>query len=543
MRKIIFVFMALIIISLTSCCFFEHEHQHNKVKFINDEYHVLVCECGYGIINKHEMSPATCTEKSICNDCGYEIGELKSHEYTIKNHDAENHWLECSCGAKNDIEGHAGGVATCTSIAICAECNIEYGELKSHEYIIENHDAENHWLECSCGDKTTLESHNGGNATCTEQAICLICAASYGEILEHDYLIEKFDSESHWLACECEAFIVKENHEFGLGEITLDATDKETGIKSYGCLNCEYIKEEVIPMIDGYEVEHYPHLSNADVVYYEGNIYTYGGNASGRTNSIYCYNVNSDTLYKLHVKLKSESTSHRVVLVDDKVYIFGGLTNSGRLQTILVHDLKNQTLDELDIKIPFGINCFQVGYYENKIYLIAGSTSNGNSNKIYQFDVETKVFTELSVTIPTTVFKGAWCFIDKYAYVIGGTNGKRLTSIYRFDMETHEVTTMNGKLPYQISQSRAVYDGKGNIFIYGGTNESNQLVDDVFKYNILEDVCTLEDYSIPGVIANTCVANTGKGIYILGGDNAYIDIILKHDGNKIESIREAIAVD
>ena len=367
-----------------------------------------------------------------------------------------------------------------------------------------------------------------------------MCETSYGELKPHEYATLKHDTESHWLECICEDFINIEHHTLTNGEITLEPTDKSNGIKSYYCLNCEYIKEETIPMILGYEVEHYPHLSNADIVYYEGNIYTYGGNASGRTNAIYRYNISTDKLYRLDVELKSESTSHRVVLVDDKVYIFGGLSNNGRLQTILIHDLTNQTIEESDIKVPFGINCFQVGYYENKIYLIAGSTSNGNSNKIYQFDIETQMFTELSATLPSVVFKGAWCFAGKYAYVIGGTNGKRLTSIYRFDMETHEVATMNGKLPYQISQSRAAFDGEGNIIIYGGTNESNQLVDDVFIYNITEDVCSKADYDFPQVIANTCVVNTGDGIYILGGDNAYVDIIYKHKGNEIVAVRQSI---
>ena len=107
-------------------------------------------------------------------------------------------------------------------------------------------------------------------------------------------------------------------------------------------------------------------------------------------------------------------------------------------------------------------------------------------------------------------------------------------------METHEVATMNGVLPYQISQSRAAFDGEGNIIIYGGTNESNKLVDDVFIYNIAEDVCTKADYDFPQVIANTCVINTGDGIYILGGDNAYVDIIYKHKGNEIVAVRESI---
>jgi N-acetylneuraminic acid mutarotase len=267
-------------------------------------------------------------------------------------------------------------------------------------------------------------------------------------------------------------------------------------------------------------------LSNADVVYYEGNIYTYGGNAYGRTNSIYRYNVNTDTLYKLSVKLDLETTSHRVVLVGSKVYILGGLGNSGaRRFSVLVHDLEKQTLEELDVTLPFGLNCFQVGYYENCVYIIGGTGSNGNFSKIYSFDLETYEFKELPVSLPTVVFKGAWCFVGKYAYVIGGTNGKRLTSIYRFDMENHTLETMNATLPEQISQSRAVYDGEGNIYIYGGTNESNKLVDCIVKYNIASDKAELMNYKLPLILANICVAKTEKGIYILGGNNEVLRLL------------------
>lgn len=39
-----------------------------------------------------------------------------------------------------------------------------------------------HWKECSCGDKSTAEKHSGGEATCTQKAVCSICNTAYGEI-------------------------------------------------------------------------------------------------------------------------------------------------------------------------------------------------------------------------------------------------------------------------------------------------------------------------------------------------------------------------
>ena len=71
--------------------------------------------------------------------------------------------------------------ATCTSLAeyylscLCGEKGTEtftYGETVSHNYSELKYNAEKHWYECICGDKDVETTHNGGKATCEEQAIC-----------------------------------------------------------------------------------------------------------------------------------------------------------------------------------------------------------------------------------------------------------------------------------------------------------------------------------------------------------------------------------
>ena len=172
-------------------------------------------------------------------------------------------------------------------------------------------------------------------------------------------------------------------HVFGEGVYIVCPTDEIEGRIEFECLICHQSKAEFIPVIQGKLVASYPELSNADIVYYEGFIYTYGGNADGisggRTNSIYRYDIENDKLYELNVKLGMPSTSHRVVLVGSKVYIFGGLGNkvdgvTSRNYNVLVHDLEAQTIEKLtnengeEVVLPFGVNCHQVGLYNNVIY-------------------------------------------------------------------------------------------------------------------------------------------------------------------------------
>ena len=137
--------------------------------------------------------------------------------------------------------------------------------------------------------------------------------------------------------------------------------------------------------------------------------------------------------------------------------------------------------------------------------------------------------------MPEKIFKGAWCQVDKYLYLIGGTNGSRLNTIYRFDMEHKDIIKMNATLPDYISQSRAIYDGKGKIYIFGGTNNKNQLLKYIMKYDIEKDECSLLDTSLPYGLANVCATKVKDSIFILGGENAISNVILEYKNGIITS--------
>ena len=57
-----------------------------------------------------------------------------THEYgNVFKYDATNHWNECSCGEKSNIEAHKGGEATAISKAVCSVCGTKYGDYKLPE--------------------------------------------------------------------------------------------------------------------------------------------------------------------------------------------------------------------------------------------------------------------------------------------------------------------------------------------------------------------------------------------------------------------------
>ena len=101
------------------------------------------------------------------------------HNHNQTKFDAENHWKECSCGDKIEVTSHTFST-----------------DFKTN--------AENHWKECACGAKTENGAHSGGTATCTAKAKCEICNADYGSVATHTHGTEfKNDATNHWNECAC----------------------------------------------------------------------------------------------------------------------------------------------------------------------------------------------------------------------------------------------------------------------------------------------------------------------------------------------------
>jgi hypothetical protein len=75
------------------------------------------------------------------------------------------HWVECECGERKNIEAHTGGTATCTNKAVCEVCGFGYGETEAHvfncrrvteEYIATAASCTSklkYYFSCDCGAK------------------------------------------------------------------------------------------------------------------------------------------------------------------------------------------------------------------------------------------------------------------------------------------------------------------------------------------------------------------------------------------------------
>ena len=183
-----------------------HDHQSNDWKS-NETEHWQVCTCG-AVFHKAEHSggTATCTEKAKCKDCGAEYGDVLGHDFTTSwTHDDNEHWKQCSrCDIKDDVSPHTWDSGTVTTAPTCTKAGEETysctkcGATKIEPIPATGHswksdwtsDATHHWHECAnknCdvtdnSGKDGYAEHSGGKATCTQNAVCEICKASYGSL-------------------------------------------------------------------------------------------------------------------------------------------------------------------------------------------------------------------------------------------------------------------------------------------------------------------------------------------------------------------------
>ena len=139
-------------------------------------------------------TPATATTSGSkhkeCTVCGYTMatetipatgGGEHTHSYGSDwKYDADNHWHECSCGDKADKAAHTAGEwiidtpATATTSGSkhkeCTVCGYTMatetipatgGGEHTHSYGSDwKYDVDNHWHECSCGDKADKAAHD-----------------------------------------------------------------------------------------------------------------------------------------------------------------------------------------------------------------------------------------------------------------------------------------------------------------------------------------------------------------------------------------------
>lgn len=129
-------------------------------------------------VHVHDWQPATCTTPKTCSVCKTTEGEANGHVFSEREYNETQHWYKCAnCDATDTKEAHSGGEATCTQKAVCEKCGQEYGEKLAHSYTVQEHNEIQHWYKCAN------------------------CTATTEPVAHTDFTAWKADRSGHWHEC------------------------------------------------------------------------------------------------------------------------------------------------------------------------------------------------------------------------------------------------------------------------------------------------------------------------------------------------------
>ena len=214
-----------------------HTHQYSEV--VKDEYIKTVATC---------TEPAVYYKSCECGETStdtFTSGNALGHDFIVLQHDENQHWKKCSRCDVTDIKSDHDYDSEQDNV--CNVCGYNRGIAPGHTH--------------------TLIKVDGTPATCTEEGVkdywkCSECGKLFeneqgtAEITDtgipakgHSYSsVWSSDTACHWHQCiACIAETDKAAHIWGTGVITTPPTITEEGIKTYTCEVCGTAKTESVP--------------------------------------------------------------------------------------------------------------------------------------------------------------------------------------------------------------------------------------------------------------------------------------------------------
>ncbi|MBR6790823.1 MAG: N-acetylmuramoyl-L-alanine amidase family protein [Oscillospiraceae bacterium] len=170
---------------------------HSFTKKVADAAHLVA---GTGADCQHVKEYYYACANDGCAEIGTEAwaseevgAHVMSENWTTEN---EKHFHKCTVSGCEHIEDEAdcfGGEASCTEKAVCETCNTPYGEVLPHDFdltVWNKGDASGHWhdcKDCSAHDEPVAHTPNG-EPTEYDDSVCTECGYVIAPALGHDHL-------------------------------------------------------------------------------------------------------------------------------------------------------------------------------------------------------------------------------------------------------------------------------------------------------------------------------------------------------------------
>ena len=189
----------------------------------------------------HVGGVATCTSYAVCDVCHNTYGNMLDHKYGSTYYGNVNgHYNVCSCGEENIVVAHVPNrdAATETEAVICTVCAYVIKPATghvTHNYTMLVANDTHHWYVCEgCSQPSEKTAHSGGESTsCRQKSTCEVCGIIYGDYGPHN-TVALTNAEMHWEFClTCLRVINKEAHYGGTATCKNQAQCDGCG-KAYG---------------------------------------------------------------------------------------------------------------------------------------------------------------------------------------------------------------------------------------------------------------------------------------------------------------------
>ena len=261
-----------------------HQHQHGNWSS-DDNQHWKECSCGDKIsVGAHQWDWVTDTnpgeftpgkKHEECRDCGKmrnlntPIDPTHQHQYGGWVRNDSQHWKECSCGDKIFVGDHQWGWVVDSNPSEftpgkqheeCRDCggtrneNTPINPTHQHQYGGWRSDDNQHWKECSCGDKISVGAHQWGWVTDTnpgeftpgkKHEECSDCGkmrslnTPIDPTHQHQYGGWVSNGSQHWKECSCGDKTSLGDHKW-IWVIDSNPSASAPGKKHEECETCGY---------------------------------------------------------------------------------------------------------------------------------------------------------------------------------------------------------------------------------------------------------------------------------------------------------------
>lgn len=246
-----------------------------------------------------------------------------------------------------------------------------------------------------------------------------------------------------------------------------------------------------------------------------GKIFVLGG--SNNAGSIYSTNEMYDpstNTWTTKTALPTARLACGVGVVNGKIYLIGGWIRPGSppgQPTALNEEYDPQTNTwSTKAPMPTARNGLAVVAVNGRIFAIGGATNfnpwTNNLNVVEEYDPSTDTWTSLEPMPTSRSLLGA-SIVDYKIYAIGGWNNNYL--------DQNEQLDLTGHLPWGITETSAIWDGRNAYIFGGGTKDGPKKT--ILKYDPLSDQITVMPSSLPDPITDMCAVYDGTYAYVFSG--------------------------